>query len=278
MYYFQLTGGLGNQLFQYAAARALALTTQRSVKFYYEDSNTYSPRHFELDKFQLNLNMAEIAEIPGTTIIDRVKRKLNIVNFFVEKAHFKFDGAFFKQKPKTYFIGYWQNEQYFLNYRKILLNEMQLSEKLDTKNIRLKALITNQNSVAVHVRRGDYLENNTAQQFHGICTLSYYQAAVKYIAERQPSSHYYIFSDDSDWVSKNFHFLPNKTIVTGNLTEPAIDLHLMSCCQHQIIANSSFSWWAAWLNTNVDKMVIAPQKWTNQHVNCAVLPKDWITI
>ena len=222
--------------------------------------------------------MANAREIPGTSLIHRSKRKLNLVHFFVEEGHFKFDASFFKQKSKTHFVGYWQNEHYFVNYRQLLLNEIQVKQSLNAQQTELQETITNQHSVAIHVRRGDYIQNPTAQQFHGHCTLDYYQRAIQYMEKRESKIHYYFFSDDPDWVKANFNFVANKTIVTGNLNEPAVDLHLMSCCTHQIIANSSFSWWAAWLNRNPHKIVIAPKKWANAYTDCDVLPTAWLSM
>lgn len=278
MFYFKLTGGLGNQLFQYAAASALNLATQQKVAFYFEDSNDYAIRKLELEHYKLKIEIAHPSSIPGSTMIDRLKRKLNIDHFFREKQHFQYQPDFFEQPPNTFYIGYWQNEKYFLEHRAQLIQNLKWEKPLNAENLLLKKRITNNtNTVAVHVRRGDYIQNPIANQFHGECTIDYYRNAMNYMEQKVPEANYYFFSDDPVWVKSEFNFIKNLTIIDGNANAPAIDLHLMSCCRHQIIANSSFSWWGAWLNTNANKIVIAPKKWTNQHIDCEIVPKEWVT-
>lgn len=279
MYYFQLMGGLGNQLFQYAAAKALYLKTDVPFKVYYEDGNAYAQRSFQLEKFNIPVEKAREKEIPKKTFLAKVKRKLHItIPFFNEKQDFDFDPLFFRQKLNTHFHGYWQNEKYFKEHRAILISEYQLKNPPGGMN---KKCLTNIeqaiNSIAIHVRRGDYIENPIAYANHGLCDLDYYKKAVRYFEENHERNQYFLFSDDVDWVRENLNFIENKTIIDWNAKQPEEDLRLMSSCKHQIIANSSFSWWGAWLNTHPDQVVIAPKQWTRKQHSKAILPNSWLT-
>ncbi|RYG19399.1 MAG: alpha-1,2-fucosyltransferase [Chitinophagaceae bacterium] len=278
MYYFQLMGGLGNQLFQYAAAKALSLKTDVPVKVYYNDGNMYAKRSYELAKFNTQVALASEDEIPKTTLLGKLKRKLRITSFFTENEQFRFDPSFFEQPLHTHFYGYWQNEAYFKDYREVILHEYQVKSPLTKKNAQYLHHIEEVNSVAVHVRRGDYIDNPEAYANHGTLELAYYKKAIEFFEENHQTNHYFIFSDDPNWVKENMDFIAHKTIIDWNLDQPEEDLRLMSNCKHQITANSSFSWWGAWLNINPDKVVIAPKKWTNRYTNCNVLPKAWIQI
>jgi hypothetical protein len=137
------------------------------------------------------------------------------------------------------------------------------------------------NAVSLHVRRGDYVSNPDSSRVHGLCGADYHQAAVRRIAEVVPQPHLFVFSDDPQWAAGNLHLDHPATIVTGNDTRRDYeDLHLMSLCKHHIVANSSFSWWGAWLDTNPDKIVIAPERWFahEQHDTRDLLPPTWQVI
>jgi hypothetical protein len=136
-------------------------------------------------------------------------------------------------------------------------------------------------SVSLHVRRGDYVTNTTTAQFHGTCSLAYYHAAVDYIAAQVSDPHFFVFSDDLDWVAKNLPILHLTTLVDVNGPDRGVaDMSLMTACQHHIIANSSFSWWGAWLNPSTRKIVVAPKRWFNQvgHDTRDLLPESWVKL
>jgi hypothetical protein len=129
----------------------------------------------------------------------------------------------------------------------------------------------------VHIRRGDYAYVKEITAIHGICSMDYYFEAMELIKKIFPTASFFIFSDDVDWVKENFQ-QPNNYIITPNLTSPQEDLRLMSMCTHHIIANSSFSWWAAWLNPLVNKLVVSPREWMKGKFDLPIINKDWISI
>ncbi|RZK39288.1 MAG: alpha-1,2-fucosyltransferase, partial [Pedobacter sp.] len=190
-------------------------------------------------------------------------------NEWVNFEDFKFSFA--------YLEGYFQSENYFKKIRQQLLLDFQFSH-LSVNNQKFIAHIQSQvNSVSIHVRRGDYLKPYV-EAFHGLLNLEYYRTAIKEIEKRINNPHYYIFSDDPEWCRNNFSFLSaSHTIVSNQTSKDWEDMCLMSNCKHNIIANSSYSWWAAWLNKNQDKLVIAPQKWFTD-TTIKIVPKEWITL
>ena len=180
-------------------------------------------------------------------------------------------------KDNVYLDGYWQSWKYFNNYSDIIKKDFTIKLKyLNTIDRNLLTQIENSNSVALHVRRGDYVNNKDVNKFLGICDKSYYESAIEFIKNKVVDPRFYIFSDDPDWCLKEFgnEFF----IISGN--HDWQDLWLMSKCKNQIIANSSFSWWAAWLNNNMEKIVVAPKKWFSG-MNIKIddrLPESWIKL
>jgi len=141
--------------------------------------------------------------------------------------------------------------------------------------------ILSSNSVSLHIRRGDYVQNQEANKFHGICSPEYYSQAMNLIEQKIENPHYFVFSDEVGWVRENIKFNYPVDFVSGNSISEAEELSLMSKCKHNIIANSSFSWWGTWLNTSPEKIVIAPKKWienTDLADASDLIPKEWIKI
>jgi hypothetical protein len=174
--------------------------------------------------------------------------------------------------------GYWQTENYLIDIKDTILNDFQLKLPLrnELKEIALK--ISDSNSVSIHIRRGDYAQDKKTNAHHGTCSLEYYQEAIKLITEKIQNPIFYIFSDDIEWVKENLKINYPKYHVEGN--KGFEDMELMKNCKHNIIANSSFSWWAAWLNTNKEKIIIAPKNWLNnpKFDTSDVVPNSWIKI
>jgi hypothetical protein len=186
----------------------------------------------------------------------------------------------FKHKNEL-FRGTWQSESFFENAKNEVRNAFIFNEDLLSAETRkLKTEITASNSVSIHVRRGDYLSAQYANGFAGICTLDYYQKAVETITEKRQNQvlKFFIFTDDAEWVQQNFN-IENAVYVTNNTgVDSWQDMYLMSCCKDNIIANSSFSWWGAWLNANPIKIVIAPERWWRSFEKDDVVPHEWIRI
>jgi hypothetical protein len=196
------------------------------------------------------------------------------------EKHFQFDPQFLIFPDDVYLDGYWQSDLYFKDIRNILLSELQPIAKPGKENQALLEKMEEENSVALHIRRGDYLSNPLAAKHHGVCPLHYYQEAIQIIVSKVQNPHFYVFSDDLEWAKKNLDLQFPVIFVGNNKGDQAFqDLRLISNCKHQIIANSSFSWWGAWLNLNPDRIVIAPKKWFLVDKDTSTLfPSDWLII
>lgn len=286
-----IIGGLGNQMFQYAFAYAASKTSNTIFKLDISGFESYGLRTYELELFNINQKIATNYEVkklkykPENTIeriVRRLRRKSlkNSTNFYRE-PYYHFDKTVFDMTGDIYFEGYWQSEKYFLRYREELLKQFTLKTKISSKSQVLSKDIQNMESVSLHIRRGDYVTNAQTNNIHGTCDLDYYSKAVALIKSKTEKPHFYIFSDDLDWANENLDFIDKLTFVELNNEAPDHEeMYLMSQCKHNIIANSSFSWWGAWLNQNQDKIVIAPKQWFKDvSVNTNdLIPKTWIRL
>lgn len=199
------------------------------------------------------------------------------LRLYKEKS-FNFDNNFLDLKGNICIDGFWQSEKYFKNISELIKKEFSLKKKISqvSKNILRKIKI--HNSVSCHVRRSDYITNPNTNLFHGTCSIEWYIKSINYIYENVNNPKFYIFSDDINWAKKNFPKDKNfKFISNSKYQKDFEDLYLMSNCKHNIIANSSFSWWSAWLNKNTDKIVIAPQCWFKAKIDTSdLIPQNWI--
>lgn len=291
----KLKGGLGNQLFQYATGRFISDKTDRKLfldvtGFYSPSLNKDTVRQFDLEKFNINakiLSSKEVQKIKNpygilSKVIRYLKHKvLNLHYYDYEPDFIKSVQNLILKNKDTYIEGYFQSEKNFLEIRDVLLQELSLKEEFKSETFKnLQNEIQNCNSVSVHIRRGDYIKNPTVMNYHGICSLEYYQNAINKIREYVEKPSFYFFSDDPAWVSENVDLNENSKIISDkNLSAPE-ELILMSTCKHNIISNSTFSWWGAWLNKNHDKLVIAPNPWVEKspspHKN--IIPETWIQL
>lgn len=293
----RLIGGLGNQMFQYAIGRNLAFKNNAELKFDICDLQKKplvgTPRKYNLHCFNIAENFAtkeEIKEIKNKAngFFLRLKKlflnkPIQYTNSSVisEKENFVFDEEILKLGRDAYLNGYWQNEKYFCGIREILLEEFSVKTLPDKKNQKILNFINSLNSASIHVRRGDYVKDKRTNKHHGTCSLDYYKKAVKIIGNKVKNPHFFAFSDDPAWVKKNLKIkYPIYYVDNNDDAHSYEDLRLMQNCKHNIIANSSFSWWGAWLNKNPNKIVIAPKKWLSEtSINTEdVTPKEWIKI
>jgi len=280
MIIIRITSGLGNQLFQYAFARINSL--KRKEKLWLDTSNFSSSdnRHFQLNNFNI------IYDGKINFCLNRILfRLISRINIFLPKL-ISFFKIYIEQKPMVYnpmfsvtkfiyYSGYFQSEKYFSKYRKLLLRE--LTPKTNIKS-KYDYLFNNKNNlIAIHVRRGDYLTEVNKKVFVTY-DVNYFYKSIKFISNKIKNPHFLIFSDDISWCRKNLKIDYPNTYV--NASDAVTDLFLMSKCDHQIISNSSFSWWAAWLNINKNKIVIAPKKWINSDYNDYkdIYPSNWIKL
>lgn len=291
----KLFGGLGNQMFQYAIASIIAEKKKSQVLIdtsFYNDKNKNLkrfPRHFTLGIFNNSYRIAAEEEIFSfyiLTNIERFKKKLgfNYPKIF-EETSFIFDPQVLKLKAPVYLKGYFQSPNYFSGREKFIRDIYKFPIScLDERNEKIRRKIVSEISVSVHIRRGDYVADNKTKKFHGNCSMAYYKKAIDYFSSVLIDFNLIFFSDDISWVQQEFKNLPNKKIyVSGNTEYDSWkDMFLMSLCNHNIIANSSFSWWGAWLNENSDKIIIAPKSWfldvEQEKHSKNLIPSDWIRL
>ncbi len=279
MIIIRMTGGLGNQMFQYALYLKLC-SMGREVKF--DDITEYeldNARPVMLWAFGLTYPRADQEEINKITdgflnLSHRIRRKLfGRKSLEYQEKNCNYDPQVLQRDP-AYLTGYFQSEKYFMDVEEQVRRAFTFSEgiwKGQDEEIRRKmqnflGQIQGCESVSVHVRRGDYLEKE--EIYGGICTVAYYKSAIEYMQRKRKESRFFLFSNDPEWVREwvnaNYRGDNRFVIIEGTQEETGyLDLFLMSRCKNHIIANSSFSWWGAWLDENPRKRVIAPAKWAN---------------
>jgi len=267
--------------------RSLSLKLQSELKtdhsFFEEDTKgLHTKRHYELDIFnciQTQASDEEIKIIRKNDILSRLSKFFsnNGITIFNEKS-FSYDPGINKLSGDVYLNGFWQSEKYFKDIREILLKEFSLKVKLSGAAESLKNKISSdEQSVSIHFRRGDYVHLASAIAHHGAKDLDYYSDAITSIKQFLNDPSFYIFSDDINWVKENFK-IENAPYVEGLKSHE--DLELMKTCQHNITANSSFSWWGAWLNNNPEKKIIAPKQWfKDPSINTTdLIPASWLRV
>lgn len=281
----KLTGGLGNQMFQYATGRSLAEIKNTELKidktsYEINDPNT-TPRKYELNNFNIIENFIEKKEVNNFKKKSRLSKILPGSYYYIREKKYCFNKNIFNIKGNIYLDGYWQSEKYFMNIKNLIKEEFKLRVAPNKKNNDLIDKIQSTNAVAIHIRRGDYVTDLEINKFHGICSINYYKKGIDIINNIIPNVHYYIFSDDPEWSKKNLVIDTAVDYINHNSPDEGyLDLRLMRYCKHFIIANSSFSWWGAWLSDYKNKIVIAPKKWFNDPsiINKDLRPRKWIKI
>jgi hypothetical protein len=298
----KLRGGLGNQMFQYAFGRHLAQKQYSVIKLDLSAVGKGKYRPYSLHCFNIQKQIANKTDINffmrGKYLTQFKKlsyvllRKIgyqNKINSLLHKGEIiieefgdfsKYNHNIINKTGSLYLIGFWQTEKYFLPIRNILLREFTIKYTQDSKNKQLSEIVQGCNSVSVHVRRGDYISNSDFFKFHGVCSIDYYIKAADYIAQLIDDPHFFIFSDDPLWTKSNIDLPYTTHFIDHNANQDYEDLRLMSQCKHNIIANSSFSWWGAWLNQNPAKVICAPRQWyKNENINTTdLIPLDWVKL
>lgn len=282
-----LKGGLGNQMFQYAAARAIALrnglnsvTLDTSWFDKLHDPSSTTKRAFELDFLSNDtVNISTGSRSVWEIIPNSIKKLLPIRNRLTETS-LSFDSrVIFAEAPIT-LDGYFQSEKYFEDFKEIIANDFRVrTEALPVSLKELHTEISTSKSLAIHVRRGDYLTNKNANSFHGITGLDYYQNSLAVMQAESRFDRLYVFSDDPEWVLAQEIFQKCE-VVQPSAGKSIWDLWLMSAAESFIIANSSYSWWGAWLGQSSKKKVIAPSPWFFQQPSSDVdlVPESWIRV
>lgn len=282
-----LSGGLGNQLFQYAAGRALSLRLGMNLVLDASWFNGQSDRVYALNSFSIEAQIYF-----GPTYLpswmkgleSRLSRRYaskRLGASIYREPHFQFDKTYLLLEKPVYLEGFWQSEQYFLKYKEVISKELTLRFNASDAFHALELKIQSTDAICVHIRRGDYVTNPIAHEIHGLCSLDYLYQGVKEVSLGLLNPHCFIFSDDLDWVNKNLSLnIPMTLVDIASTNEAHLDLTLMTQCKHFIIANSSFSWWGAWLAPYESKRVIAPLKWFSKSGNDTndLIPSQWIRI
>jgi len=260
--YIKIKGGLGNQLFQYAYGRSLELSGKKvifDISFFNGHKNDIdTARNFKLNYFNIS----------QTTQFSNIYKKEHIL---------------YKIYKKIFHVeSFFQNEKYFKHIQDSIRHEYTLKNPL-TQEAELwkRDILEKEHSVSLHVRRGDYVQDRQTSLYHGTCDIAYYTRAVSLLSNTFQKLHIYVFSDDIEWARNNIDYPEHTISYVSSVKIPDYEeLYLMSLCTHNIIANSTFSWWGAWLGTQTNKMIIAPTQWTSTKTatELDILPTSWIQV
>ncbi len=291
-------GGLGNQMFQYALAKNIAIRNKTNLVFDLTFLNlrqakaNYVYRNYDLDVFNIEENSTFLSRNPKVfqnstylfqTLINKLNKKINKKNFIEELKPYEYDFEVLNSPNGSYLVGYWQNEKYFYDIKEIIKDEFSsfrypLSEKAEE----LSRVINGENSICLNFRRTDYITSQEAKKFHGSIENDFYDLALEIIRKKINDPRLFVFSDDIDWCKNNFKSSLPTTFVDGVYVGKKYSdyFRLMRACKHYVIPNSTFAWWAAWLNSSKDKIVIAPKRWVaSEKINSDdFVPKNWIRV
>lgn len=282
MIYSRLFGGLGNQLFQYAAGRAASLRCGTQLVLDARLAPPGSHWAYALDHFNIQARVAAPADLPPGKD-QRLKyamwRAFGRNPKLLREKGLGYQEAVAHAPDNSYLHGYFQSERYFANQRETLDTELCITTPPDTQNAEFAAQIAEGgHSVSLHMRRGDYLGASKASATYATCDEAYYLRALKFLSKDVPDFKVFVFSDDPNWVRENLSLPYDVTAVGHNGPEKHYeDLRLMSCCNDHVIANSTFSWWGGWLDRRDGARVVGPAKWFNaaKLANPDILPKRW---
>lgn len=290
----EITDGLGNQMFQYALAKSLAVKNNTNVVIdmsWNEINKFRGQRKYQLDIFKLECEKINVLGKSGNFFLKylhftrnifrriarfKIKKMVSTNMFFIENELLKNEDILTKSGD-MFLKGYWHKEKYFHDIRTILLDDFSFRDDFDKKNIDTFNLIKSlENTVSIHIRRGDYLQTE-----FNILNNDYYSKAIEYIYNKLGKTlNIFVFSNDVAWAKDNIKSDVHNIIFVNNNDEDHgyNDMRLMSICDHNIIANSTFSWWSAWLNKNDNKIVIAPKKWYKNEAARDIILPEWISL
>jgi hypothetical protein len=285
-----LSGGLGNQMFQYAMGRALSLRLDVPLFLDLSWFEGATDRAFALMPFSISANLlpADGNVKHGRSALREITRKI-AHHFFTRRLgakvfrerYFHFDPSVLDLSESVYLDGYWQSEKYFSGFGKVVADDFSLKSPMTRQSREMLEKISGSDAICLHVRRGDYVSSPSASAVHGLCSIDYYSKALRFVMEGATDPRCFVFSDEPEWVRANLHLPLPTTIVDFNGTDMAHeDLRLMSACKHYVIANSSLSWWGAWLGRDPCKRVVAPKQWFMGGTRNTrdLIPEGWIRL
>lgn len=298
----RINGGLGNQLFQYAAGLTISMRNKSELLLDISDlkstKKNETRREFLLSNFNVPIKIAtegdffsiKITHTKNSNLFSRIKRKifriiesfkpLNKRKFIVE-PYFAFCPEILKIRNSCYLSGVWQSEKYFKEIEDVIRKKFTLKNRPTQRTETWVRKVAECNSVSIHIRRGDYVDVQKTNQLHGTCSLEYYNQAVDLICKKVINPIFFIFSDDIDWVKVNLKINCPLFYVSDKKIPDYEELIIMTKCKHNIIANSSFSWWGAWLNDNPSKIIITPKQWFNEPSSTStsdLIPQEWVSL
>lgn len=299
----RLLGGLGNQLFQYAAGRSLSLdrddTLSLDASFYVYPHFWTAQRACKLHHFHVVGDFIYHSYLPSSfmsVVCQGAWKAPEMVNFSSERLFRKLPGPLyqvhyihemiflshtekFTMQGNLYLDGNWQSEKYFANHADVIREDLQIYTSPSFENKKWCDFISSKNTVCLHVRRGDYVTDSFAKQHIGTCSIDYYNRAIEYITDRVDKPVFIVFSDDIPWAQANISIpFPAYYMIQNNEDTDYEDLRLMSLCKYFITANSSFSWWGAWLGNAEDKIIVCPEKWYNDGTKNDIIPDRWVRL
>jgi hypothetical protein len=276
-------------MFQYAAGRSLAQKYKTELKLDIRDFKNYTLRSYDLSNFNIIENFATSSDLSRVSLhsnrstVEAFKQIIKNIRHsklikHIKEEEYNFQRNILRLTDNVYLDGYWQSEKYFLDIENVIRKEFSIVNPLSSTSQNIAEQIKGCESVSLHVRRGDYVSDPKTNSVHGVCGIEYYCNAMDMIHNNIENPCFFIFSDDPEWARCNIK--PDASTIYvrhENSSKDYEDMCLMSMCKHNIIANSSFSWWGAWLNKNSEKIVIAPQKWFNsKDMNTNdLLPSKW---
>jgi len=288
MIYTRITGGIGNQLFNYTLGRYLAEKHKVELVLDISWFRQFPYRTYDLDRFNITGRIPTLYERAGlwqmrdtqpnkyNRVAKRFTKLLPHITYAREKS-LHFDPTMLSLPDNTYIAGNWQSLNYFKDIEDIIRAELTLKTPSDYF-AKVKQQMESCNSIALHVRRGDYAYTQKIKDSMGLCSPQYYQSAVEYIAARVPNSTIFVFSDDLPWVKANLSFAYPVIYIEHPEKKDYEEPLIMAAAKHQIISNSTFGWWGAWLNQNPGKIVCAPSKWLadDSQGQPDIVPSGWI--
>lgn len=290
-------GGLGNQMFQYAFGKFLSVKHKTDLQLDLSYLLDRTPREnfvfrdYDLDIFPIKSQFMSESKLNNLlvnrqkdNIVNRLKGVFNKHLEYVFESQFEFNNKYLDIANHSYLEGYWQSPKYFESISEIIRKDFLLNPDLTDKQVDMYKNIINSNSVCVNFRRADFVTIKTAIETHGVIPQIYYEKALDLLKKKNKDLHVYVFSDEIDWCKKHVKFDYPTTFVDHELSgfKFSVYLFLMSKCKHYVIPNSTFAWWAAWMNNNPDKIVIAPKQWfATEEMNkqtIDLIPESWIRL
>lgn len=284
-----LNGGLGNQMFQYAAARSLADRLGEDLRLDIRDLTSYrglgEVHRYRLDAYPIRAGLAGAWGLTarGFFLSRRLRGlmgRAGLLKGYLREGAFSYQPLTLSPGSFTYLEGYWQSWRYFENDRKRILGDLTLSSNGLDRKIEFVDKMIKENSVCLHVRLGDYVRSKAVSQAHGNLAPAYYHEAVKKIKKMGTRATFYLFSDEPQKALKFFEKGMKINVMAPNIERPQEDLLLMSACRYFVTANSSFSWWGAWLSQRPGKRVVAPKQWfaDGKKDTHDLIPPSWVRI